>query len=93
MKVTALEYHRNGITGLGFYAAIVQDNDKTEKLVVRFGKDVDDEMGNVACAVFDLGMLNAVGSDRIAFGLNSWRGDHYNEVVDKAIAKAEASNV
>lgn len=100
-RVVQLAYHRNGISGLGFHVAIVEEaEDRVDAsgkplkgtrrmLVVRFPGDIADEgTGNVVCAVFDLAQL-AAGD--IAFGSNSWRGDHYHEVVDRAIEREEGA--
>lgn len=84
-KVKQLDYHRNGVSGLGFHVAIVEDNeggDVREMLVIRFPKEADKETGNVVCAAFDLAKL---GDKEIRFFHNSWRGDHYHRVVDAAI--------
>lgn len=92
-EVTALAYHRNGISGAGFHVAIVLDNDGSEKVVIRFGAEADKGTGGVVCAVLDLGILReAEGGQRIAFARNSWRGDHYNGIVDRAIAQADAND-
>lgn len=87
MKVKKLDYHRNGVCGLGFHVAIVEDRSDGEKrdmLVVRFSKEADKETGAVVCAAFDLAKLD---EREIRFFYNSWRGDHYNAVVDSAIEK------
>lgn len=82
-RVTAIAYHRNGVSGEGFY-------------VVRFqpyvASGVEDEMVAVVfdapghVAVFDLDKL-AHGT--IAFGENSWRGDDFEPELRKAIAARE----
>ncbi|CAB4179972.1 hypothetical protein UFOVP1040_11 [uncultured Caudovirales phage] len=98
MKVKDLDYHRNGISGQGFYVGIVEEIEggtKRDMLVVRFvGSDdigtrggiVDRDVGGVVCAAFDLAMLD---KGIIAFGFNSFRGDHYSGVMDEAIAKMQ----
>jgi hypothetical protein len=89
MKVKELAYHRNGVSGLGFYCAIVKAEGR-DMLVVRFaqdgyddGKTLDQRAGGVVCAAFDIKLL---AQGNIKFGENSWRGDHYAEVMDGAIA-------
>lgn len=82
-KVKKLEYHRNGISGEGFYVAIVQ-SDGRDMLVVRF--PCDKAVGAVTCAAFDIDLL---AQRNIQFGSNSFRGDHFHAVVDAAIAKNE----
>lgn len=87
-KVTQLDYHRNGVCGLGFHIGIIEDrNDdgtKREMLVVRFPKEADEKTGNVVCAAFDLAKLDR---REIRSFYNSWRGDHYSDVIDDAIAE------
>ena len=98
-KVISLDYHRNGIMGLGFYVAIVEDmiDGKLHRMaVVRFGatdqegffsgRQLDNEAGNVVCAVLDIDKL---ASGDIAFGSNSWRGDHSHEIIDEAIKQRQ----
>lgn len=87
MKVKEMNYHRNGISGLGFYVGIVEEEGR-EMLVIRFPKEEsDDKIGNVVCAAFDLSLLD---KREIRFMHNSFRGDHYHEVMDKYIKKTEA---
>jgi len=89
MKVKTLDYHRNGVGGLGFYVAIVEqveDGIRREMIVVRFPKGADADAGGILCAAFDLARLD---KREIRFFHNSWRGDHYHEVVDAAIRKHE----
>lgn len=91
MKVRALDYHRNGISGLGFHVGIVEeieDGKYREMLVVRFDRGADKETGNIVCAAFDLKQLD---KRCIAFGQNSFRGDHYHQVMDEAILEEEQS--
>ena len=85
-QVTQLDYHRNGICGLGFHVGIVKETDDgetREMLVIRFPKDEADKLtGMVVCAAFDLAKLD---EREIRFFHNSWRGDHYADVMDEAI--------
>lgn len=85
-KVTKLAYHRNGVSGLGFWVGIVKE-EKDRMLVVRFPKEADKETGGVVCAAFNIDLLN---DNVIEFAQNSYRGDHFNEIMDEAIAKREA---
>jgi hypothetical protein len=81
-KVKDLHYHRNGVSGLGFYVGIVEEEDR-EMLVIRFPKEADTVTGNIVCAAFDLAQLD---KREIRFFYNSWRGDHYSDTMDTAIA-------
>lgn len=89
--VRLLDYHRNGVSGLGFYVAIVEeteDKERREMLVIRFPKESDKATGGVVCAAFDLAKLD---QREVRFCYNSWRGDYYHAIVDKAIAAREKS--
>ena len=85
MKVEKLDYHRNGICGRGFYVGIVSDG-KNRLLVIRFPREDDRKVDAVLCAAFDLTKLQ---EENITFGENSWRGDHFSDIMDRAIANAE----
>lgn len=79
-KPDQLAFHRNGVGGRPFYCAIgkfkTDDGKERRMLVVHFrGKDC-------ATAVFDIDLLNA---ENIAFGDNSWRGDHFHAPMEQAI--------
>ncbi len=88
--VRIIDYHRNGVGGLGFHVAIVdevEDGVKREMLVVRLGHRMNDaDAGGVLCCAFDLSKLD---QREIRFFHNSWRGDHYVNAMDKAIANME----
>jgi hypothetical protein len=80
MKLTIIDiaHHRNGISGAPFDVALFEDHDPTEgsrKVAVLFEAPHH-------CAVLDVDKL-AQGD--IAFGSNSWRGDHYEPQLRKAI--------
>lgn len=68
IKILASAYHRNGISGAPFRVVIFKDSeDKGDKLAILFDEEHH-------CAVLDVTKL-AAGD--IAFGSNSYRGDHY----------------
>lgn len=88
-KLKSIAYHRNGISGLGFHVAIVEEKDEDgtrEMLVIRFPKEADKETGNVVCAAFDFALLD---KREIKFFHNSCRGDHYSDFMDAEIEKWE----
>lgn len=97
-KVTALAHHRNGVCGDPFYVALMDWNDtddgKVRKMVAVYRPEVDGDSGwyKTGCttdiAVFDIDEL-AKGNIAFAKG-NSWRGDHFIEVVHKAVMKDQA---
>lgn len=85
-----LEYHRNGVGGVGFWAAIVDYEDldtfimrePARMLVVYFSGE--DEFGYTAA--FDVGALSATNDAGeiigVLFGRNSWRGaDMFEEAM------------
>lgn len=86
MKINQIEYHRNGVCGVGFNAVL-------------FTIDHTDDRGypgNYLAIVFpDAQETAVINLDRIAehgvtFGDNSWRGDLFNQELREAIAKIDA---
>lgn len=85
-KVHQCVYHRNGVSGEGFWAVIFdaeehrahEDLGSRRFIATVFDDDVEAwkerRLVNPHCAVFDIGMLAEVG---VTFGHNSWRGDHF----------------
>jgi hypothetical protein len=69
-------HHRNGVCGSPFNVAVFTDTDGTKKLFVDFGED------NYAVLQID-----KLAAGDIAFGSNSWRGDHYASSLRKLIAE------
>jgi hypothetical protein len=81
IKVSEIEYHRNGISGEGFYA-------------VRFTSRVCDESLDFLATVFDRpGCVSVICLDYIAdhgVGVgNKWRGDEFAPAIRKAIKARE----
>jgi len=74
-----IQRHRNGITGAPFWAVTLKDPDHGRMLGIVF-----EEQGHVA--VFNIDKL-AQGD--IAFGSNSWRGDHYEPQLRRSIVRWE----
>lgn len=70
-ELKSIAYHRNGISGEGFYVAIVE-SDGEDMLVVTFSE----EQSAVRTAVFS---ADLIGKRDIEFGSNSYRGDHWHE--------------
>jgi len=74
MKIEQLEYHRNGVSGIGFHAIIFTCK----------------EGHMVATVFPERGAVSIISLDRIEeygvrFGANSWRGDHYESDLRAAI--------
>lgn len=80
MKLNLIDtaHHRNGISGAPFDVALFEDSgpEGSPKIAILFAEPY-------LCAVLDVGKL-AQGD--IAFGSNSWRGDHFESLLRKAIA-------
>jgi len=69
LQIVDSDFHRNGIAGIGFHVALVDDpNDGDTKLVVMFP-------GEGHTAVLS---LNKLMEEDISFGSNSFRGDLYD---------------
>ena len=82
ITVKHIAYHRNGISGVGFYVALMHCPDAGEVVVVRFPG------AECRTAVLSVPILASDKSaeDRIGFARgNSWRGDHYDGPMLKAI--------
>lgn len=80
LQFQSIHYHRNGICGAPFHALLFLDPDEGGMLGVVF-----DEPHHVA--VFNLTKL-ILGN--IAFGVNSWRGDRYEPLLRREIAKFQS---
>jgi hypothetical protein len=78
IKIIDIAYHRNGIAGAPFHAALFDDGES-----VKFAVVFDSEYH---CAVFDLAKLKAWN---IRFGENSFRGDKYDALLRTAISVQE----
>ena len=87
VKIRTIAYHRNGVCGNGFH--VVLFDYKQGRHWLRMCATVFEELGSIA--VLDLNLTNK-GNVAFANG-NSWRGDHYEPVIRKAIAEwNEAEN-
>ncbi len=75
MKIIKQSHHRNGITGSPFKIGIIEDDDKSRKLIIDF--DSNNKL-NPFIAVLDMDLLS---KNIIEFGLNSWRGDLYEDLL------------
>ncbi len=69
LKIVNVSFHRNGITGVGFYAVLFDDAENGRMVASLF-----DDPGY--CAVYNVDKL--AGGD-VAFGSNSWRGDRFEK--------------
>ena len=80
LKFKDVQYHRNGVSGEGFYCAVATDPEQKGDMLITFFPDVDS--GGICCAVYKLSLLPS-----IKFGVNSWRGDHYATSMKNAVAE------
>jgi len=83
LKIINFDTHRNGICGAPFAVVLFDDcgTEGSRKIAILF-----DEPHH--CAVLDVDKL-ARGD--IAFGSNSWRGDHFEQSLRKAIRISSAT--
>jgi len=75
LHIENIQHHRNGVCGAPFHVLIFRDPDEGRMVGIVFEQEYH-------VAVFNLDKL-AVGN--IAFGVNSWRGDHYERSLRNAI--------
>jgi hypothetical protein len=69
LSILDLDFHRNGVAGMPFQVAIVDDMTEGDtKLVIMF-----EQSGYTAVLSLD----KLIQSEDIRFGSNSWRGDQY----------------
>jgi hypothetical protein len=87
IKVTAIDHHRNGVTGTPFYPILFEwrDGDRLRSMYAVV-TDRDDNNGLINCFVVDVDM--AAAGD-IRFFWNSWRGDHFVDDLRAAIREFE----
>lgn len=100
------DYHRNGVGGRGFYVCtftFTEDGDTQEMMAVMFPSGessgphylpiFDSEERGAEIAIFD---RNRIGVGQIAFGCNSFRGDHFigplTSLLHAALCEREAYN-
>lgn len=83
-----IEYHRNGISGEGFYAVTFTDDTNGEFLAVVFPPDPiqnGDMAGEPDWGLYERGdwdnprvaLFEVEQLPNVTFGQNSWRGDNY----------------
>lgn len=86
LVIEEIARHRNGVSGEPFYVVRFAEPDEERRmLAVVFEREdgPDEHKPNGQCAVFNRALL---ADDVIAFGENSWRGDHYESFLRQAIA-------
>jgi hypothetical protein len=101
IQVSEVSYHRNGCNGTGFHAVLftadieMTTEEEAERWNIpanpgernaKFLGIVFDKPGS--CAVI---CLDHIGKYGVRFGQNSWRGDHYEPELRKAIRTMKSS--
>tara|TARA_R110000824_G_scaffold394850_1_gene594966 strand:+ start:358 stop:678 length:321 start_codon:yes stop_codon:yes gene_type:complete len=93
-KITKKDYHRNGICGEGFHVGIIKDDDGSNKLFVHFSNHDKEgyitKKGAVRTAILD---VDLVGKQEVSFGVNSWRGDHYHDLIQDELIAQEKGEI
>ena len=94
LKINNVQYHRNGVSGMPFYAVNFDDEKIGNMIGIVFPKyDQDKEIYtgelNPRVAIFQTELL---GQGNINFGENSYRGDWYANDLIKAINTQLISN-
>ena len=73
LEIMNADHHRNGVAGMPFMVALVDDPDNDDvKLVVMFEKE-----GHTAV----LSLQRLINEEDISFETNAWRGDQYEAVL------------
>ncbi len=99
MRLTAekIEYHRNGVGGMGFHVVLFHDSDGKEGHgrnmvgVVFNSKNQDDPHQTTGyCAVMDRDLLAKGVIGMFEGPGNAWRGDHYEKDLHLVIARDQA---
>lgn len=97
-NVEQAAYHRNGVTGEGFYVGIAMYNfergEGSHRILVTFFPEHDDEgepcpAGKDRRGEFANGRVAVVRLDDLVNGNleSKWRGDHFSDVADAIVAK------
>lgn len=87
MKVISADYHRNGVSGVPFRVAIVEnpfdgEQEEGRTFLVITMADEDGEYDLLSTAVL---AMDKLAEGEIRFLHNSWRGDHVSEEAHRAI--------
>jgi len=85
IKVASVDYHRNGMCGAPFHVVLFHDpevlHDEEPALMMA---TVFGDPGRVAVL-----MVDQLAEGDAAFGLNSWRGDRYEQQLRTAVREYE----
>ena len=92
IKIEEIAYHRNGVSGAGFYVVRFIDPQigQPKTRLIDQMNEIEGAQGKMIAIVFDAPYHVAVfdrellAQDVIGFGANSWRGDYYESDLRKA---------
>lgn len=87
IEIVDFSWHRNGISGNGFYAVLFDWTESTETR--RMVATLFDQPGS--CAVLEVAQLK--NSNGVTFGFNSWRGDSFERELRQLIKNAPSNRV
>ena len=87
LHVTAVDYHRNGVSGAPFYCVLFEWQDDTSRKphtrkMLGVLHTYTDEPYPTYCAVFDVDLLS---EGCIEFSVNSWHGEHFKGGLTEAV--------
>jgi hypothetical protein len=83
LSILDMDFHRNGVAGMPFQVAIVDDATEGDtKLVIMF-----EQSGHTAVLSLD----KLIQNEDIGFGSNSWRGDQYEHELRQRMWDGEES--
>ena len=85
IKIRDIQWHRNGISGVGFYAILFNDPAQGDMVATLF-----DEKGY--CTVLRVPDLSDPEKG-VKFGINSWRGDYYESTLRKAAESWQSGRI
>ena len=89
ITVKAIDYHRNGICGQGFNTVLFDDAENGPMMAIVLDRGSYESLGLAPCFVLNTDML---AKGEIRFTYNSWRGDHYYDLLLDEIAKWDAES-
>lgn len=81
LKLLSFSHHRNGVCAAPFCTGLFTDEDGETKMFVDFGGDR-----------FAVLQVDKLAKGDIAFGSNSWRGDHYADKI-RSLCKSASPSV
>lgn len=93
-EVLSADFHRNGVSGRGFYVGLVrrrEDGNDAIYQIVALPENADDEAdlskitfdGGHGVEVYVTDLMTVAQRGTVAFGINSFRGDHF---IEEAVA-------